>query len=215
MAAVKGQQRSGGGGWLTSSMRLRGRSRLSSTAASRAPWLKSEHSCCASAHRLGSARRSWMVRGLGWVARGCRRGSAFSQAAKHGETGDLGGSSLDPPPEVVPRGLSPWERQAAQSRQARPEEAREPTSGTANGRRLSMPPRGRVLLTHEAVLGELHAQQPRDHACNRTCCRLQPHAPAGCNPDNLPRLQPHAPGLQPCVCVGDGRARPGWRSRRR
>mmetsp|Transcript_25326 Transcript_25326/g.60598 ORF Transcript_25326/g.60598 Transcript_25326/m.60598 type:complete len:232 (-) Transcript_25326:53-748(-) len=41
-----------------SSMRLRGRSRLSSTAASRAPWLYSEHSRCASAHRLGSARRS-------------------------------------------------------------------------------------------------------------------------------------------------------------
>ena len=31
------------------------------------------------------------------------------------------------------RGLSLWERRAAQSRQARPEEAQEPSSGTAYG----------------------------------------------------------------------------------
>ena len=32
----------------------------------------------------------------------------------------------------------PWERQASQSCQVRPEEAREPTSGTAKGSTLSM-----------------------------------------------------------------------------
>ena len=32
-----------------------------------------------------------------------------------------------------------WECRAAQSRQARPEEAQEPSSGTARGRRLSTP----------------------------------------------------------------------------
>ena len=48
-----------------------------------------------------------------------------------------------------------------------------------------MPPRRRVLLSHETVLRELHAQQPRDHACNHACCRLQPHAP---------RLQPYVFG---------------------
>eukprot|EP00964_Phaeocystis_antarctica_P040822 scaffold23369_cov67-Phaeocystis_antarctica.AAC.1 len=119
-------------------MRLRGRSRLSSTAASRAPWLYSEHSRCASAHRLGSARRSWVHEMI--VARGCR---------------------LDDTRLVSKL------QAGSQSRQARPEEAQGPSSGTADeGWRLTMPPRRRVLLPHETVIGELHAQQPRDHACS-------------------------------------------------
>ena len=74
---------------------------------------------------------------------------AHLQAPQERGIGDFGGGSLEHPgqwlaraPEAVagrPEGRPlPWERQASQSCQVSPEEAREPTSGTAKGSTLSM-----------------------------------------------------------------------------
>ena len=59
-----------------------------------------------------------------------------------GEISGFGGGWLEHPRRwrsAQWRGLFPWEPLAAQSRQARPEEAQELTSGTAKGGALTVP----------------------------------------------------------------------------
>ncbi len=60
---------------------------------------------------------------------------------KGGDVGGFGGGSLEQPRQWLGAwwaGLSPWECRAAQSRQARPEEAHEPSWGTAKAGALTM-----------------------------------------------------------------------------
>ena len=67
----------------------------------------------------------------------------------HSRTGDSGGGDLEHPRQWLGAqwpSLSPWAHCAVQSRQARPEQAQEPSSGTGKWGRLTMLPHAKALL---------------------------------------------------------------------